>query len=338
MNIFKFLREKHPNEMVLFIICLVLFIVMSILSPDVFLTGANMRNLMAQMPEFGLMAFAMMAAVLTGGMNLSIITGASLSAIVAATVLSSEWMQAHNGVGTLIGVLIVVGFSILTGVLNGWLIGYIGIVAMLVTLGTRMIFEGLGLVITKGNSIGIRQESYLSIAQARLGPIPLPMIIYIAAIIFTYYLLERSKWGHQVYMIGDNVVATRFSGINTKKTIMLVYVFSGLMYGISSVLITSRVCSAKTDYGTSYLMNAVTAVVMGGTSINGGSGTVAGTVLAVLILQILSNGFTVFRLDQNLVNIFTGCILILVLGIRYMTGVIIDRKKIKARQAAAAVK
>ena len=338
MNIFKTLREKHPNELVLFIICLILFVVMAIMSPDVFLTGANMRNLMAQMPEFGLMAFAMMAAVLTGGMNLSIITGASLAAIIASSAIKGEWMQAHPGVGTLVGVLIVIGFSILTGILNGWLIGYIGIVAMLVTLGTRMIFEGLGLVITKGNSIGIRQEPYLNIAQVRVGPIPLPMIIYIVMIIFTYYMLERSKWGHQVYMIGDNEVATRFSGVNTKRTIMLVYVFSGLMYGISSVLITSRVCSAKTDYGTSYLMNAVTAVVMGGTDITGGSGTVAGTVLAVLILQILSNGFTVFRLDQNLVNIFTGCILILVLGIRYLTGVIIDRKKIKARQAAAAAK
>ena len=136
-------------------------------------------------------------------------------------------------------------------------------------------------------------------------------------------------------MIGDNETATRFSGINTKKVLMLVYVFSGLLYGLSGILITSRYCSAKTDYGTSYLMQSITAVVMGGTDINGGSGTVAGTILAVMILQTVSTGFTIHRVDQNLVNIFNGLILLAVLSIRYITGRVIAIKKIRERQAEA---
>ncbi|MCF0145193.1 MAG: ABC transporter permease [Eubacterium sp.] len=335
MNIFKTIREKYPNEMILFLIFLALFVIMSILSPDVFFSGATISNMMYQMPEFGLMALAMMAVILTGGINLSIITASTLSGILAALVMRTEWGQNNTALATVIGVVIIIGASMLTGVVNGYFIGVLGIVAMVLTLATQMIFEGLGLVITSGKSIPIVQEEFLGIGSASIGPIPVPMLVYVGAIILAYFMLERSRWGRNIYMIGDNEVATRFSGVNTKKVILLTYVFSGLMYGLSSMLITSRLCSAKTDYGSSYLMQAVTAVVMGGTDIMGGSGTVAGTVLAVLILQTLSNGFVVFHLDQNLVNIFSGCILIFVLAIRYLTGRIIDAKKIKARRAAS---
>lgn len=338
MKFFKDLKDKHANELVLFAIFLILFVTMSIMSPDVFFSWANIQNMLFQMPEFGLMALAMMIVILTGGMNLSIVTGSTLSAILAALFMSSAYGSSHPLLATVLGVIIIIGFSMLTGVLNGWLVGFVGVVAMLVTLGTRMIFEGFGLVITKGNSISGLPQQFLDLSSVQLGPIPLNTIIYIVMIIFCYYLFERSKWGKEVYMIGDNETATRFSGINTKKVVMMVYVVSGLLYGISGVLISSRYCSAKTDYGSSYLMNSVTAVVMGGTDINGGSGSVAGTVLSVLILQTITTGFTVFRVDQNIVNIFTGVILIVVLAIRYITGIIIDQRKIKARMAAAAEK
>ena len=327
MKFVKFLREKHPNELVLFLIFIVLFVVMAVMSPDVFLSGANLQNMMFQMPEFGLMALAMMAAVLTGGMNLSITNGAMFSAIIAALLMTTEWGKANPVPATIVGVIAIVGISIM--------IGYIGMVAMLVTLSTRLVFEGVGLIITKGNSIGSLPEPFLAIGSLTVGPIPLTMVLFIIMIIVSYFMLERSKWGREVYMIGDNETATRFSGINTKKVLMLVYVFSGLLYGLSGVLITSRYCSAKTDYGTSYLMQSITAVVMGGTDINGGSGTVAGTILAVMILQTVSTGFTIHRVDQNLVNIFNGLILLAVLSIRYITGRVIATKKIRERQAEA---
>lgn len=335
MKFVKFLREKHPNELVLFLIFIVLFVVMAVMSPDVFLSGANLQNMIFQMPEFGLMALAMMAAVLTGGMNLSITNGAMFSAIIAALLMTTEWGKANPVPATIVGVIAIVGISILTGVFNGVMIGYIGMVAMLVTLSTRLVFEGVGLIITKGNSIGSLPEPFLAIGSLTVGPIPLTMVLFIIMIVVSYFMLERSKWGREVYMIGDNETATRFSGINTKKVLMLVYVFSGLLYGLSGVLITSRYCSAKTDYGTSYLMQSITAVVMGGTDINGGSGTVAGTILAVMILQTVSTGFTIHRVDQNLVNIFNGLILLAVLSIRYITGRVIATKKIRERQAEA---
>ena len=338
MQAFKTFREKHPNEFVLFLIFLGLFILMSILSPDKFLSSGNLQNMGFQMPEFGLMALAMMPAILTGGMNLSIVTGSTLSAIIAGMFMAGAFSQGHPVLGTIIGVIIIIGCSLLTGVLNGFLIGYIGVVAMLVTLGSRMVFEGLGLRLTKGGSVSGFPEPFNNIGAAKIGPIPLNLIIFIIMTAVCYFLLERSRWGKEVYMVGDNQVATRFSGINTQKVLMLVYVFSGLLYGLAGVLISSRYCSAKTDYGSSYLMQAVTAVVLGGTDIMGGRGTVAGTVLAVLILQTISTGFNIYGVNRYLVNIFTGSILIIVLAVRYLTGVIIDRRRIKARQAAAASK
>lgn len=326
-------RQKHSNEIVLFLIFVILFIIMSILSPKTFLSGANLQNMMYQMPEFGLMALAMMVAVLTGGMNLAIVDGAMVSAILAALFMTSDIGTKNPMLATVVGIVIMMASALLTGVLNGWLIGYIGIVAMLVTLGTGMVFEGIGLIITKGNSVSGFPQQFLAIGTAKIGPIPVTMVIFIVMIIVSYFVLERSRWGREVYMIGDNEVATRFSGINTKKVLLYVYIFSSVLYGLSGILIASRYCSAKTDYGSSYLMQALTAVVMGGTDIMGGRGKVAGTILAVLILQTISTGFTIYRVDQNLVNIFSGVILIFVLTVRFVTGYIGDKKKIKARQS-----
>ena len=114
----------------------------------------------------------------------------------------------------------------------------------------------------------------------------------------------------------------------------MVYVYSGIMYGLSGVLISSRYCSAKTDYGSSYLMQAVTAVVLGGTSISGGSGTVAGTVIAVAIIQVVSNGLNLVGVNRYMINMITGMILIAVLIVRYVSGALNDKKKIRQRAGA----
>lgn len=175
-------------------------------------------------------------------------------------------------------------------------------------------------------------EQFSSIGSATIGWLPVTILIYLAMVLVTYFLLERSRFGHEVYMLGSNEVATRFSGVNTRKVIFLVYVFSSVCYGLSGVLISAHYVSAKVDYGSSYLMQAVTAVVLGGTSINGGEGTVAGTVIAVMIMQTISTGLNIFGTDRYIINIITGGILIAVLAIRYITGILSDRRKIAARR------
>lgn len=333
MKILNDIRSKYPNEFVLFGIFIFLFVVMSILSPDKFLSITNLQTMLFQMPEFGLMALAMMIAVLTGGMNLSIITGSTLATIIAGFFMRTEFVQNNPALGTLLAVLMTIFIACMTGVLNGAIVAYIGVAPMLVTLGTKTLFEGLGLQFTKGSSVSGFPELFNRIGSGTLFGIPYTLIILIIFTVLSYFLFERSKWGMEVYMIGCNETATRFSGVNTKATLLKVYIYSGLMYGIAGILIASRYCSAKTDYGSSYLMQALTAVVLGGTSIAGGSGTVAGTILAVMIIQTVSTGFNIYGINRNIVNIITGVILIVVLAIRYLTQVVIDRKKIRERVA-----
>ena len=333
----KRLKESHRNEMVLFLIFVLVFIVMSVLSPKKFLSSTNLQNMCFQMPEFGLMALAMMAAVLTGGMNLSIITGSMMSAIIAGLFMSSAFTQANPVLGTVGGIILIMGISLLTGLLNGYLIGYVGCVAMLITLGTRMIYEGIGLRLTKGGSVSGFPEPFSNIGTAKIGWLPVTIIVYALMVVGAHYLLERGKFGQETYMVGCSEVATRFSGVNTRKVLLLVYVFSGLCYGLSGILISAHYASAKIDYGSSYLMQAVTAVVLGGTDINGGEGTVAGTVIAVMIMQTLSTGLNIFGTDRYIINIITGSILILVLAVRHITGILADRRMIAKRRGNTTV-
>ena len=338
MNKIKELRSKHSNEFTLMLIVIGLFVLFGILSPDRFLSINNIKTMAFQMPEFGLMALAMMIAVLTGGINLSITTGATLSTIVAAFILSSEFGKANPVLAVILGVVVCMLVSIAAGVVNGTIVAYIGVAPMLVTLGTKTLFEGLGLNFTKGGSISGFPELFSEIGNGTFLGIPIPMIIYVIVLIACYFLFERSVWGTEVYMIGCNETATRFSGINTKKALLWVYIYSGILSGLAGVLISSRYNSAKTDYGSSYAMQAVSAVVLGGTNIAGGHGTVAGTVIAVAIIQIISTGLNILGVNRYIINIITGGILIAVLILRYATKVMDDKKKIKMRAAQGTTK
>lgn len=223
----------------------------------------------------------------------------------------------------------------LTGIVNGTVIAYVGVAPMLVTLGTKTLFEGIGLNFTKGGAISGFPDIYSEIGNGSILGIPIPLVIYILVIIASYLLIERSAWGTEVFMVGCNETATRFSGINTKKTLMKVYLFSGIMSGIASLIISSRYNSAKTDYGSSYLMQSITAVVLGGTSITGGHGSVVGTVVAIAIMQVISTGLNILGVNRYIVDIITGGILIVILAIRFLSKEMADKKMIKLRAAGA---
>jgi len=334
MKYFKEFKSKHSSEVALAFIFIGIFALMGVLSPDKFLSVNNFKTMAFQMPEFGLMALAMMIAILTGGINLSITTGAALSSIVAAFILSSEFSQNNQVLGVILALCACMLVSCLTGVFNGYVVAYIGVAPMLVTLGTKTLFEGLGLNFTRGGSISGFPEIYSEFGNGSVLGIPIPMILYIVVVIISYYVFERSAWGTEVYMVGCNETATRFSGVNTKKTLLKVYIYSGVMAGLASILISSRYNSAKTDYGSSYMMQSVSAVVLGGTNIAGGHGTVAGTVIAVAIIQVVSTGLNILGVNRYIIDIITGGILIVVLAFRYISSVMNDRKKIRERAAS----
>ncbi|HHV98769.1 MAG TPA: ABC transporter permease [Clostridiaceae bacterium] len=326
--------RRFSKEWMLVGVFIFLFALMSILSPDKFLSLNNLQSMAFQLPEFGLLSLAMMVVIVTGGINLSLTSTAALSGIMGAFALSIM-NSAGFDVGLTIAVAIVVSVltSLLCGLINGSIISYIGVSPILVTLGTMTLFEGISLNFTKGGAISGFPEQYYWFGNGTILQIPVPMIIFIVFIVLTYIMLEHTPWGLCVYMSGCNPLATMYSGINVKKVLLKVYLFSALLTSVSSVIMTSRYNSAKVDYGSSYLLQSITAVVLGGTNIAGGYGKVMGTVTATLILQVLSSGLNLLGVKRYIVDVIMGAILILILAINFINSNIKFKTKNKSHNS-----
>ena len=316
--------KKNAHQYRLLGLLVILMIVMGILAPGKFLTVKNFKNMGFQMAEFGILAIGMSVVIMTGGINLSIVNSAMLGSIVSAMVMRTLY---NGGEGMapvpviVIGILLTILVTIVCGMVNGFFVAYVGVLPILVTLGTQTVFNGISLNITRGSGISGFPTEFTRIGAGTLGQVPYTILIYLVVIIVAYLMIERSRWGISIYMVGGNEKATRFSGINTKKSIMGVYVFSAVASGLAGILMTSRYNSARADYGTSYTMQAVAATVLGGTSINGGSGHVLGTVIAVAIIQVISSGFNILGVNRNFTDIATGLILVGVLGMNHFLSV-----------------
>ena len=311
--------KKNSKERILLIVFALVFIALSFLSPDKFLTVTNIRSMAFQLPEFGILTLAMMVPILTGGINLSLVTAATLGGVVSATVMASLYKQNWNEtLIIMIAVLTSMAASVLCGIINGYVVSYIGAAAMMATLGTSTLFEGIGLYISKGNSISGFPAAFHWIGNGTVCGVPVPMIVFGLVAVVTWLLLEKTAWGQSVYMVGCNRKAASFSGLNVNRIMMKVYMYSGFLGSLAMLIMMSRYNSARVDYGSSYLMQAVAASVLGGTMITGGYGKVAGVVIAVAILQIISSGFNIFGLDRNLTTVINGVILIGVLTLNFL--------------------
>jgi len=307
---------KLSKESTLGIIAVTTIILMALISPG-FLSSNNIDSMMFQLPEFGLLSLAMMVVIITGGIDLSITYLAALSGVGTAYMLIS-------GYPIILAIIVGVIVGLLCGAFNGIVVSKIGVSPILVTLGTMVLFEGIILAITKGTSVSGFPETYSLIGNGYyLGLFPISMIIFVFFVILTSILLNKTSWGRSVYMYGSNDVATLFSGIKNSRVLMKVYLYAGLLAAISAVIMTSRYNSVKVDMGSSYLLQSVAAAVLGGTNILGGYGKVMGTVYAVIIFQVLSNGLNLFGVHRAIVDVFIGAILILVLTFNF----IIDKYK-----------
>ena len=312
--------ENSKKEYILCGVFAAIVIVMSILSPDRFLSLYNLQTMAFQLPEFGIIALGMMMVILTGGINLSITAGSALAGIMAAFILSGTIMAGSNivlAIAVAIGVILLT--SVLIGFLNGFVVAYIGVTPILVTLGSQILYEGISMWLTKGGAISNFPEAYYWFGNESIGPIPVPLIIFVIIAVVTYILLEKTPWGARVYMVGSNPTAAIFSGIDIKRILMQVYVYSALLAGCDAVIMLSRYNSAKVDLGSSYLLQSVAAVVLGGTNIAGGHGKVFGTVVAVAILQVISSGLNILGVNRFIIDMITGAILIAVLTLNILS-------------------
>jgi len=283
----------------LFIIALVIFILFSLLLPGKFLTVRNMQSMAVQMPEFGILAFAIMITMLTGGIDLSIVGAANLSAIIAAMIVTGLTGASGDGVSLAVVVpLAILGalfIGSICGLFNGFLVSRIGITPILATLGTGAIYTGLSFVITGGPAITTTQLAF--VGNGSIAGIPIPMIVLAILALAIAIILNRTVLGFNIYMLGTNPTASRFSGINNDRVLLRTYWLAGLIAGIAGVIFLARTNSAKPDFGASFILLTVLIAILGGVSYTGGFGTVSGLVLALLIIQFLSTGLNMLMLE-----------------------------------------
>jgi simple sugar transport system permease protein len=317
------LKFRFSTTVILGLVMVGVFLLMWGLNGNQFLRVGNIQSMAFQLPELGLLTMAMMVTMLTAGINLSVIASANLSSIVAALILTSLLGPESGGAASAGVVLLAIGAALLTsaviGLLNGLLIANLEVSPILATLGTMILLNGVALVITRGYVISGFPDAIRFIGNGQVLGIPMPMIIFVVCAAVMALILRRARLGMNIYMLGSNPVACRFSGVNNARVLLLTYLISGLYAGIAAIVMMSRFNSAKADYGESYLLMTVLASVLGGVSAAGGSGEVLGVVIALIILQFVSSGLNLLGVSNFLTIAIWGIILIAVMAVNHLS-------------------
>ena len=319
------LRNTDPTVKYLLIILVILVIGFEVITPGQrFLKTSTLQSMAFQVPELGILAIAMMITMLSGGINLSIIATTNMTALITAYILTGF---IHEGTGVAGAALIMIAaiaagllMALLVGVLNGLIIAYIGVSPILTTLGTMTLVEGLNVAFTRGDVISGFPEPILFLGNGVILGVPMPILIFAACALIVALFLNRTPFGVSIYMLGSNEKATLFSGIQTPKVLVKIYALSGLLCGVSAIIMIARFNSANAGYASSYLLVTILAAVLGGVNPDGGFGKVFGLVLSLIVLQVISSGLNLLGFSAHLTIALWGGILIVVISLHHLRG------------------
>lgn len=317
MNKIRNLFLKNKDNSMLLIILVVCTIVVGIAKPSFISTG-TLQSICYQIPEMALLTMTMMIAMLSGGIDLSCIASANLAGITMALIMTNNIPKKEDNLAiVLLACLVGILICTLVGVLNGLIIAYFKIPAMLVTLGTQLLLNGISLVATKGATISGYPKSFKFIGNGKIfGFIPTPFTIFIFASLILYVVVKKTPLGTRLFLFGSNNTASDFSGVNDKEVLVKSYALAGFFVGLAAIILTSRFNSAAAGYASTFLMQAILIAVFGGVNPNGGHGRVSGIILGVLIMQIVASGLNILKLSSNLTTALYGVILLLAVAIR----------------------
>ena len=310
-SIKKQFKENQNLGTIAALIILIVFV--SVLNPA-FLQVNNLLNLMRQLIINGFIALGMTFVILTGGIDLSVGSTLALTSAIFAGLL-------QGGMPTILAILIALGLGLILGLVNGILITKGKLAPFIVTLATMTIFRGLTLVYMDGRPIAGPKDDFAFqfLGKGQFFGIPFQVILFIIAYLILWILLTKTSYGRKIYAVGGNEKASFISGIKIDKVKILVYVISALMAVLSGLVLTSRLNSAQPTAGSAYEMDAIAAVVLGGTSMTGGSGSLTGTLIGILILGVLNNGLNLLGVSSFYQQIVKGVVILI--------AVLIDRKR-----------
>lgn len=296
-----------------FIGLLLIIIVISIMSPN-FLTIHNIFNVLRQVSINALIAFGMTFVILTGGIDLSVGSILALTGAVTAGFLAS-------GMDPLFAMFLGLLLGAILGAINGIIIAKGKVAPFIATLATMTIYRGLTLVYTGGKPIsGLGDAlSFQLLGKGYFFGIPVPIVTMILSFGALYFILKKTTFGRRVYAVGGNEEASKLSGINVDRVKIYVYSLTGALAALSALILTSRLNSAQPTAGSMFELDAIAAVVLGGTSLTGGRGWIVGTVIGALIIGVLNNGLNLIGVSSFFQQVVKGAVI--------LVAVLLDRKK-----------
>jgi ribose/xylose/arabinose/galactoside ABC-type transport system permease subunit len=282
-----------------------------------FASQRNIFNVLRQVSIFGVLAVGMTFVILTGGIDLSVGSLLAFAGLVAASVekggrglLTVGAAGEAQGYGVPAAILAAIAVGVFGGLLQGLGVSKLKVPPFVVTLGGMSAFRGAALLWSSGQPISAFRDEYKVLGQGFVGPVPIPVVIFGLCALIGAIVLRYTRYGRHIYAVGGNPEAARLSGLNTDRLLTSVYVISGFCCGLAGFLLSSRLNSAEQVAGLGYELTVIAGVVIGGTSLFGGEGTIFGTVIGILLIGVLSNGLTLLNVNPYFQQIVVGLIIV----------------------------
>lgn len=292
------------TEVSMVFIIAILFIFASVGTQN-FLTSYNLTNILKQCAIIGVISIAQTCIIITGGIDIS------CGAIVGFSTLMVAMGQAKWGMGVVPSIAISVLAGVIWGWLNAILIHEFKVPAFVATLGTQTIIRGLIKVISNGGTVSGINSHFANFASSNIGFIPKLAFVWCVISLLVFLLLRYTIFGRDLFVLGSGEEVARLNGISIRKTTYATYAFAGLLYGIAGVMLAARINSAIPTAGEAYETNAIAASVLGGASLSGGMGSIAGTALGTVLIILIDNVGTQFGIHSFVMQVITGCVIVI---------------------------
>ncbi|MCZ9884343.1 ABC transporter permease [Arthrobacter sp. B2a2-09] len=274
-----------------------------------FATPDNLTNILIAAAPFALIALGQTLVILTGGIDLSV------GSVMAASAMAAAWTAKNAGDNLMLPLLAAVVTGLLAGSINGLIVSRFGVPPFITTLGMLTLASGIAYVIGDGAPINGLPTSFGSFANTQILGLTFPVILMIIAILVLAFIMKRTNYGLRVYAIGGNRLAAEIAGVRSRSILFSVYAISGVLAGLSGLMLASRVITGAPNLGQGYELDAIAAVVIGGASLMGGRGTVWGTAVGLLLIQTINNGLDLLLVPAYWQSVIKGVIIVAAVGV-----------------------